>query len=214
MSPPKLPLQQLAARVLGQAVGEHHAFRAFEVRHVLVAMRRHFFFGQRLPGLDHDHRGHRLHPFRVGQADHGHLAHRGQAVDHFLHLAAGHVFAAGLDHVFLAVHDGDETFAVDHGQVAAVEPVALEAGRRALGVVEVAEHQVRGAVHDLADLAHGHVLHGVVDHAGFHVEHGLATRAGFAELVVRPEHGGQRCDFGLAVQVPQPYGRQARGQFL
>ncbi len=95
-----------------------------------------------------------------------------------------------------------------------MEPVTLEAGGRTLRVLEVAQHQMRRAVHDLADFAHGHVFHGIVDHTRFHVEHRLAAGTGFAQLVVRAEHGGQRRDLGLAIQVPQPHGRQARRQLL
>ena len=73
---------------------------------------------------------------------------------------------------------------------------------------------MRRAVHDLADLAHGHVAHLVVDHAGFDIQHGAAGRAGLAQLVVGAEHGRQRGDLGLAVQVPQTDPGQAAGDLL
>ncbi len=64
-------------------------------------------------------------------------------------------------------------------------------------------------MHDLADLAGPHILHGRVDDAGLDVEHGFSRRTGLAQLVLRFEHGGERRDLGLAVEVPQPHGRQA-----
>ena len=69
-------------------------------------------------------------------------------------------------------------------------------------------------MHDLADLAHGDVLHIVVHHARLDVDDGAAGRTGFAQLVVGAEHGGERGDFGLAVQVPQAHVRQAARDFL
>ena len=83
-----------------------------------------------------------------------------------------------------------------------MEPVTLKRCQGALIVMKVAQHEVRRSVHDLAHLAHRHVLHQVIDHAGLHVENRFAARAGFAQLVFRAQHGGQRRDFGLAIQVP------------
>ena len=75
----------------------------------------------------------------------------------------------------------------------------------ALVVVEVAEHEVRRPVHDLAHLARVHVAQGLVDHARFDIEHGAAAGAGLAQLVLRAEHGGEGRDLGLAVQVPEAH---------
>ena len=44
--------------------------------------------------------------------------------------------------------------------------------------VPVADHGLRGAVHDLAHFAERHVLHLVIHHAGFHVEHRPAGGGG------------------------------------
>ena len=87
-----------------------------------------------------------------GQPEHRHLGHRRVLVQRLLDLAAGDVLAAGLDHVLLAVHHGQVALGVQHAQVAAVEPAAGERLRGAVRVVPVAEHRVRAAVHDLADL--------------------------------------------------------------
>src|SRR5690606_237885 len=154
-----------------------------EAGHVGGAVGNDLVFRQGLTGLHHDHRGHGFHPFGIGQADYRDLAHAAQAVDHFFHFAAGHVFTAGLDHVLLAVHHRDVAFVVDGGQVTAVEPVALEGSARAFRVVEVAQHQVGRSVHDFTDFAHRYVVHGVVDHASLHVQHGPAARTRFAQLV-------------------------------
>jgi hypothetical protein len=100
-----------------------------------------------------------------------------QAVDRLFHLAAGHVLAAGLDHVLLAVDHGDEALRRRWWPGRPVEPAALECGRGALVVVEVAQHQVRAAVHDLADLA-GPRRSGVVHHARLHVQHRAPAEPG------------------------------------
>jgi hypothetical protein len=78
--------------------------------------------------LDDDLRDHRLDPARMRHADHGHLRHLRQPVDRFLDLAARHVFAAGLDHVLLAIDDGDVALGVDGGEIAGMKPAALECG--------------------------------------------------------------------------------------
>ena len=84
---------------------------------------------------------------------------RRQTIERLFDLAAGDILAAGLDHVLLAVDDGDIALLVDGGEIAGMEPAALEGGRRAFVVVEIAEHQMRRAMHDLADLAGRHVAH-------------------------------------------------------
>ena len=179
-------LQEFAARVLRQGLGEHDVLRHLEMRQMLGAMGMDRVLRQRLPGLDHDHRDHRLDPARMRHADHRHLGDLRQLVDHFLDLAAGDVLAAGLDHVLLAVDDGDVALGVDGGEIAGMKPAALERGLGALVVVEIAEHQVRRTVHDLADLARRHVAQLIVDDAGLHIEHGATAGAGLAQLVFRP----------------------------
>ena len=162
--------------------------------------------------LDHDDRRHRLHPARMRQADHRDLGDFGQAVDRLLDLAAGDVLASCLDHVLFAVDDSDVAVRVHGGQVAGMEPAALEGGPRALVVVEIAQHQVRRAVNDLAHLARRHVAHGIVDDPRLDVEHGAPAGARPSQLLLGTQHGRERRDLGLAVEVPQPHLRQARSQ--
>lgn len=84
-----------------------------------------------------------------------------------------------------------------------MKPATGERGRSLDGIVVIAGEQMRRAVHDLADFTDLDVLHRRVDHARLDVEHRLAGRAGLAELVVGPQHGGERCDLGLAVKIPE-----------
>ena len=67
-------------------------------------------------------------------------------------------------------------------------------------------------MHDLTDLARRDIDQVVVHDARLHVEHRSPAGAGLAQLVVRPEHGGQRRNLGLPVQIPQAHARQARRQ--
>ena len=71
------------------------------------------------------------------QADHRHLRDLGHAIDRFFNLPARHVFAAGLDHVLLAINHREVTLVIEHREVATVEPPALERRAGALRVVEV-----------------------------------------------------------------------------
>ena len=168
-------------------------------------MCQHLLLGQRQPGLDHNHCHHRLYPFGVRHTDHRHFGHSAQAVNHFFHLAAGHVFATGLDHVFFAVHHGDEALIVHRGQVARMKPAALKSRFCFFFVAKVTQHQVRGAVHDLADLARRHIVHGVVHHACFDIEHRTAAGARLAQLVVGAQHGGEWRNLGLTIEVPKTH---------
>ena len=85
-------------------------------------------------------------------------------------------------------------------EIARVEPPAAERLGRFLLVLVISEHQMRRAMHDLADLARRDVAHRVVDHARLDVEHGAARRSGLADLIFRPEHGGERGDLRLPVE--------------
>ncbi|MNS01806.1 hypothetical protein D3C72_330970 [compost metagenome] len=84
------------------------------------------------------------------------------------HLAGIHVLATADDHVLEAVDDVDVTLLVHVGAVAGVHPAATQGLGGFLGVVPVAEHDVRAAHHHFAhgaardrvvvfvDDAHGH----------------------------------------------------------
>ena len=136
--------------------------------------------------------------------DHRDLRHRVHPVDRLLDLAAGHVLTAGLDHVLLAVDDRDVALGIDRGQVSAVKPASLTRRGRALLVLVVPLQKMRRPVDDLADRPRSNRTPGVVHHAGFDVERRVAGRPRLANLVVRLQHGRQRRDLGLSIQVPEP----------
>src|ERR1700691_5763723 len=133
-----------------------------------------------MPGLDYDHRHHRLDPARMRHSDHRHLGDLRQLVDRLLDVAARDILTAAFDHVLLAVDDTDVTVGIDGGEIAGVEPIALEGRFGAFIVVEITEHQMRRAMYDLADFTRAHIAHPIIDHAGFDVEHGTAARARLA----------------------------------
>ena len=206
-------LEQLAARVLGDRIGEHHRLGTLETGHLAAAMRQNIVLYQRLAVLDDNHGDDGFHPVRMRHADHSDFRDRAHPVDHLFDLAAGDVLAPGLDHVLLAVDHRDVALVVDRSQVPGVEPAALEGRFGALVVVKVPEHQMGRAVHDFSNLARIDVLHRIVHDPGLDVQRCPAAGTGFAQLVLRPEHGGQRRDLGLAIQVPQLDVGEPRGQF-
>jgi hypothetical protein len=73
------------------------------------------------------------------------------AVQRVLHLDRADVLAAGDDHVLAAVLDLHVAVGLHHGQVAGVEPAALEGIARGRRVLQVALHHDVAAEHDLAD---------------------------------------------------------------
>src|SRR6187402_2979474 len=85
----QLALEQLAARVLRQAVDEDHALGHLEMRHLAGAVLDDRFFVQLLAGLDYDDRGYRFDPARIGQAYDGDFGDPGNAIDHLLDLPTG-----------------------------------------------------------------------------------------------------------------------------
>jgi hypothetical protein len=121
----QLALEQLAAGVLGQAVDEDHALGRLEAGHVRGAVGAMTSASVSVwPALTTTTAVTASIQRGCGRPITATSLTCGQAVDRLLDLAAGHVLAAGLDHVLLAVDDGDVALVVDRGQVAAVEPVA------------------------------------------------------------------------------------------
>jgi hypothetical protein len=117
--------------------------------------------------LQGDERLRSLAPEVVGHRDHGAFQHRRMGDDRLLDLDAGDVLAAGVDDVLPAVAQLDVTVRMPDGEVAGVEPAAVEDLARGRLVLEVAAHHVV-APHD--DLAHRpavlrNVVHLVVDNA-------------------------------------------------
>ena len=84
-------------------------------------------------------------------------------VEGILHLDGGDVLATGDDDVLAAVADFHVAIGVPHGQIAGMEPAAIESLGRGAGVLQVALHHQIAAHHDLAEglAVLGHRLQGV-----------------------------------------------------
>src|SRR3954452_11241727 len=146
----ELPLDDLAARVLGQRVDDHDVLRA-----LVAGQHRAGVLDDRLgrqlgAGLRYDRGRDRLDPARVRDAEDRDLGDTIELVDRLLDLAGGDVLAAGLDHVLLAVDDVELAGLVDVPEVAGVEPAVAEGLAGLLLVLVVSQGRVRRAVHDLA----------------------------------------------------------------
>ena len=128
------------------------------------------------PGLGDDHGDDRLDPPGVGDAEDGGFGHRWHLVDGLFYLAAGDVLPAGLDHVLLAVDDGEVAVFGHDAKVAGVEPAVAERRGGHRLIVVIAQRGVRAAVDDLADGAWRHRPVIVIDQPGFHVERGPARQ--------------------------------------
>src|SRR5271166_4499018 len=155
----QLALEDLSAWVLRQSVGEDDALGDLERGQDLMSVVQNSCLVQRRARL-RNHDGYdRLDPVRMRHADHRDFRHAGEPVNRLLDLAARDIFAAGLDHVLLAVDDADKALFVDGREVARMEPAAAEGFRRLLLIVVIAGHQMRRAMDDLADLAGRDIAH-------------------------------------------------------
>ena len=99
----QLALEQLAARVAREGVGEDHLRRALEVREALAGEGDQLVLGDRGTGPAHHEGDGNLTPLVVWDAHDGELVHVGVAGEHVLHLGRIDVLAAGDDHVLDAV---------------------------------------------------------------------------------------------------------------
>src|SRR3546814_3272057 len=72
---------------------------------------------------------------------------------------------------------------------------------------------MRAAMDDLANRARRHRSIVVIDDAGFDIERRPARRTKFAQLVLGLEHGRERRQFGLSVEIEQSDAGQARDDF-
>ena len=154
---------------------------------------------------EHDDRGDRLDPDRVGHGDHRDFRDCRVSEQGVLDLAARDEDAARVDDVLHAIDDVEISFRVKVADVAGVEPAALEGLAGLLRLVPVALHQLRRAVDDLAALAGGYVAHIEVDHARLNVEDGAADRGGPGVVLLGLEHGRERRDLALAVGVERAH---------
>lgn len=107
-------------------------------------------------------------------------------VEHFFDFAAGDVLAAGLDHVFLAVHDMQQSVPVVVAEIAGVKPATGECLGGSARVVEVAQHQMRTPVGDLTDLTGAERNVVVVEDRGFDVDYRTAGRPGWVSCSSGP----------------------------
>jgi NAD(P)-dependent dehydrogenase (short-subunit alcohol dehydrogenase family) len=89
----------------------------------------HRFRIQGLARDQNDDRNGPLAPPIIRQADHRDLADLRQLVDHALNLRGRNVFAAGNDHVLLAIDEIEKAFAIHTANIAGPEPVAKKAAR-------------------------------------------------------------------------------------
>src|SRR6516164_3318450 len=132
-------------------------------------------------------------------ADHRHLRHLWQFVNHFFDLTAGHILTASLDHVLLAIDHEDVAVVINGREIAGMKPAALEGDIGSLVVVKIAEHQVWRPVYNFTDLTGANVAHPIIHDARLDIKHGAAARTRLTKLIFRTEHGRQRRDLGLSV---------------
>src|SRR3546814_9016580 len=88
-------------------------------------------------------------------------------------------------------------------EIAAVEPAVAKCLGRDRGILPIAERHMRAAMDDLANRARRHRSIVVIDDAGFDIERRPARRTKFAQLVLGLEHGRDRRQFGLSVEIEQ-----------
>ena len=122
----------------------------------------------------------------MGDPEYSHLLHGRMSVQHLFDFPAGDILAACLDHVLLAIHDVQQPEFVVVAEVSGVKPSAAEGFRRPDGVVEVAQHEMRAAV---CDLAYGPLWDrcvGVVENRGFDVDGGPPGGARVVPLLCGP----------------------------
>jgi hypothetical protein len=138
---------------------------------------------------------HGLAPALVRDAEDGHLVHAGMPREHRLDLDGVHVLAAGDDHVLGAVDHEEVAVLVLTGEVAGAVPAVHQGGRGRVRPVPVAEHHVRPADPELADLPDRRA------HLGLHTRDGHAHRRRPRVVV----GAGQPCDgrrgLGHAVEL-------------
>ena len=136
------------------------------------------------------------------------LLHGRVPVQHFFDFPAGDVLAACLDHVLLAVDDVQQPEVVVVAEVSGVKPSAAEGLRRPDRVVEVAQHQVRAAVGDLADGPGGTGVSVSSRIVVSTLMRGPPRGARVCLLLCGAQCAGQRRHLRLAVEVPQLQVRQ------
>ena len=119
-------LSTLPTPVIGNSRDELDVFR--RMRRALARLHQRDQLVRVRPGAfaRDDDGGDRLAPFVVGHADHGDHRDIGMLRQHVLDLARKNVEAAGDDHVLLAVEDEQVAALVGSGDVAGMQPAALQ----------------------------------------------------------------------------------------
>src|SRR5690606_19982580 len=141
--------------------------------------------------LEHDDRADAFAPLRIGHADHRAFGYGVVLQQRVFDFPRINVFAAGNDHVFLAVDQMQHAVLVEHAHVAGVDPaVANGVGGGDVIVPVAAEH--RGAARDdFARHARRTVVAVGVDDARLHAGEGLAHAhqpAALALAAIRAMH--------------------------
>ena len=136
---------------------------------------------------------------RFGHADDGHVLDGVVGAHEVFYLHGVDVFAAGDDHVLLAVNKVDEAVLVHAGHVAGVEPAVLDALGGGLLVLVVAEHDARAAHDEFAHVFAGNVPAVFVHDAGLPQVAGLADGAHLVQVLHAEVYAAGADGFGKAV---------------
>src|SRR5215207_570473 len=207
----QLAFEDLAGRVAQQVVHEEDVLGDFEGGEALAGADAQLLgegFVRLRPALERHYGADGLDPLLVRQRHDRDLRDGLVVVQDVLDLPPRDQNAAGVYDVLDPVDDVEVAPLVNIAQVAGVEPTAREGFFGLLGLVPVADHELRGAVHDLPVLAGPNVVHLRIHHARADVEDRLAGGGQLLLVVLLgTEDGGQRRDLALSVAVVKPGGR-------
>ncbi len=119
------------------------------------------------------------------QPDHRDLSHAWALRNSFLDFLAGDVFAAGLNHVFLAIEKVKPSVLVHVGHVAGMVPATAKQRFIRRGIFKVAWRNTRAAQHDLTGLARLNVFHLFINNAQFQ------RQVAHADRIRRSQHSAK-----------------------
>ena len=121
------------------------------------------------------------------------IGNAGTCSQHFFDVARIDVEARRDDQVFLAIDDAKEPVRIPRRQVARVEPAVADRAGRRLGIVRVAEHDLRSLDDHLADLTSGNfdAAVGRIDDPGVGIRQRQSDRPGASRSIERTDvrHG-------------------------
>ncbi len=177
------PLEQLAAGIAGQrGRADRDVLRDLEVGDMSAEVVEHRGHVERGAGRGHDHGAHLLAHHLVGHAKHRRLVDSRRPGEGVLDLDAVHVLAAAVDHVLHPVHQVDQAFVVDPGEIARPQPAAAEGRGGRFGLIPVARDNVGPADQQFAGTVGQHGIEADVAHRGRE-----ADRVGVVDELVRQE---------------------------